>query len=248
MYQALEFANLAGVTVRALHHYDRLGLLKPSRRSASGYRLYTDRDLARLEQIVVLKYLGLPLKQIRSLLFQEPDLSAILVRQQRVLGERRRQLDRTIQAIEEAGRSLQHAQGPDWSLFKKIIQEIEMQNDNEWTKKYYSEEAQAKIAERQAAWTPELQEQVSRDWTQLFADIEASLKEDPASAKAQHLAARWQRLIAGFTGGDPAIQKGLNQLWSDRNNWPADVKAHGWQIKPEIQEFIMRAIGAAKSR
>ena len=44
------------VTVRTLHDSDRLGLLKPSRRSASGYRLYTDHDLARLEQIVVLKY------------------------------------------------------------------------------------------------------------------------------------------------------------------------------------------------
>jgi DNA-binding transcriptional MerR regulator len=58
IYQANEFAELAGVTVRALHHYDRLGLLKPSGRTNSGYRLYTDRDLVRLEQIVVLKFLG----------------------------------------------------------------------------------------------------------------------------------------------------------------------------------------------
>jgi DNA-binding transcriptional MerR regulator len=63
VYRIREFAALAGVTVRALHHYDRLGLLKPSGRSDRGYRLYRDCDLARLEHIVVLKFLGLPLKQ-----------------------------------------------------------------------------------------------------------------------------------------------------------------------------------------
>ncbi len=246
MYQAQQFANLAGVTVRSLHHYDRLGLLKPSRRSVSGYRLYTDRDLLRLEQIVVLKYLGLPLKQIRSLLRKESDLSDILRRQQATLAERRRQLDQTIRAIQEAARSFDHAQEPNWSLFKKIIQEIQMQNDNDWTKKYYSEEAQAKVAARQALWSPELQEQAGQDWAQLFADVEASLNEDPAGVKAQKLAARWRKLLAGFTGGDPEIQKGLNRMWSDQNNWPAGTEAKGWQIKPEIQEFILRAMRAAK--
>ena len=96
-------------------------MLKPARRSARGYRLYTDRDLARLEQIVVLKYLGLPLKQIRSLLRKESDLSDVLWRQQATLATRRRQLDQTIQAIQAAARSFNHAQEPDWSLFKKII-------------------------------------------------------------------------------------------------------------------------------
>ena len=64
LYQAHEFAELAGVTIRTLHHYDRLGLLKPSRRTEAGYRLYSESDLVRLEQIIVLKFLGLPLKRI----------------------------------------------------------------------------------------------------------------------------------------------------------------------------------------
>jgi len=57
-YQPHEFAKRAGVTIRALHHYDRLGLLKPSGRTAAGYRRYTDRDLVRLEQVVALKFIG----------------------------------------------------------------------------------------------------------------------------------------------------------------------------------------------
>ncbi len=67
-FKAQEFAQLAGVTVRTLHHYDRIGLLKPGGRTEAGYRLYRERDLARLEQITVLKFLGLSLRQIRDML------------------------------------------------------------------------------------------------------------------------------------------------------------------------------------
>src|SRR5947209_3389619 len=66
-YRVQEFAELTGVTVRALHHYDRLGLLKPQRTRA-GYRVYTVADLQTLEQIVALKFIGVPLKNVRSLL------------------------------------------------------------------------------------------------------------------------------------------------------------------------------------
>jgi len=54
--------------VRTLHHYDRLGLLKPSGHTEAGYRLYGERDFARLQQIVVLKFIGFPLKQIKNVL------------------------------------------------------------------------------------------------------------------------------------------------------------------------------------
>ena len=65
-YKAAEFAQLAGVTVRTLHHYDRLGLLKPTGHTAKGHRLYGERDFARLQQIVTLKFIGFPLKQIET--------------------------------------------------------------------------------------------------------------------------------------------------------------------------------------
>ena len=66
-YRVQQFSELAGVTVRALHHYDRLALLKP-RRTDAGYRVYSPSDLDRLERIVALKFLGLPLKQIKAVL------------------------------------------------------------------------------------------------------------------------------------------------------------------------------------
>ena len=66
-YQIHEFAELAGVTVKALRHYDRLDLLKP-KRNTGGYRMYAETDLERLEQIIALKFLGVPLKQIKIVL------------------------------------------------------------------------------------------------------------------------------------------------------------------------------------
>jgi DNA-binding transcriptional MerR regulator len=244
-YRVLEFAKLAGVTVRTLHHYDRMGLLKPKQRSSSGYRLYGNRDFGRLEQIVVLKFLGMPLKQIRNLLEKEAKLGEALRRQQRVLAEKRRQIDQAIVAISNAQSSFEAAGEPDWNLFRYVIQEIEMQNNMDWSNKYYSPEAQTKVEERKKLWSPELQERVSRDWAALFSDIEKSLGENPASERAQALAARWRKLVGEFTGGDPVIQEGLNEMWADKPNWPAQAQQN-YNIKPEITEFIMKAMKAGK--
>ena len=106
LYRVHEFAELAGVTVRALHHYDRLGLLRPTARTGSQYRLYSENDLARLEQIVVLKFLGMSLKEIGKLLEEESSLDAALRRQERVLTEKRRQLEQAMKTISNASSSL----------------------------------------------------------------------------------------------------------------------------------------------
>lgn len=243
MYRIQEFATLAGVTVRALHHYDRLGLLKPSGRSNAGYRLYRDCDFARLEQIVVLKFLGLPLKQIGRLLKRESPLRETLRRQQHVLAEKRHQLDIAIHAIAKAERSLTSGRQPEWDLFKDIVREIEMQNNTDWSKKYYTEDAKAKIEERRTLWSPELQAQITKDWTALYADVEAAMGagEDPSGAKAQALATRWRTLVEGFTGGDPDVQKGLNNMWADQANWPEGLQQR-FRIRPEMQAWITTAL------
>ena len=243
LFKAREFAKLAGVTVRALHHYDQLGLLKPKQRSRSGYRLYSQRDFARLEQIVVLKYLGMPLRQIRGLLEADADLAQALQRQQVVLAEKRRQLDRAVAAITNAQRCFDPQRDPNWDLLKYIIQEIEMQNSTDWTKKYYSPEAQEKVEARKSLWSPELQERVSKEWSVLLADVEAAFGKDPAGPMAQALAARWKKLVGEFTGGDPQIQHGLNAMYADQNNWPATTKS-AYAIKPEVMDFIVKAMRA----
>ena len=245
---ASEFAEMAGVTVRTLHYYDHLGLLRPTARSESGYRLYGEGDLQRLEQIIVLKFLGLPLKKIRELLDQDPPrLPDTLRRQREALEEKRRRLEMAIQAVAEAERLFASANEPAWAALKKIIEVIEMQNDNDWLMRYYNDAARAKLEERKNLWSPELQERVSKEWTELIAEVNASLDEDPASPKAQALAARWQKLVEGFTGGDPDITAGLKSLYSDRPNWPGQFRQ---QMAPfESQNagaFINKALAARK--
>ena len=139
MYRIREFAQLAGVTVKALHHYDRRGLLKP-RRSGSGYRLYVEHDLARLEQIVALKFLGLPLKEIKTLLDRDiPRLPEALRLQRTVLEEKRLLLERAIRAIVNAEELLQSGKEAGAAAIKRIIETMEMQT--EFMKNYYREEA-----------------------------------------------------------------------------------------------------------
>jgi DNA-binding transcriptional MerR regulator len=245
LYQASEFAKLAGVTVRALHHYDQLGLLRPKQRSRSGYRLYSARDFARLEQIVVLKFLGIPLKQIRRLLEPDARLSKVLRKQRDVLFARRHQLDKAIAAINNAQRALASESAPDWKLFQLIVKEFEMQNTTDWKGKYFSDDARAKVRERQKLWSPELQAKTTQDWTELYADVEACMGEDPASPKAQALAMRWKNLVAQFTGGDPEIQKGLNAMWADSANWPKENEAVRF-VRPDIHEYMVKVLRASK--
>ena len=146
MYRAGEFARLAGVTVRALHHYDRLGLLKPARRTAAGYRLYAEADFARLQQIVTLKFIGFPLRRIKDVLGRgASDLGTALRTQREILVEKGRHLARAVRAIEEAEALLAAGAGPGREAFAKIIEVIEMQNNTDWMMNYYSEAARGKI-------------------------------------------------------------------------------------------------------
>ena len=241
MYRVHQFAELAGVTVRTLHHYDKLGLLKPGRRTAAGYRVYEDRDLERLEQIVALKSLGMSLRQIRTVLNHAElhdgavGLRHVLRMQRVLLLEKRQMLDRAIQAIGEAER----APGP--ASLRKIIEVMEMETSNDWMSKYQTEESKAKIEARKQLWSPELQERISRQWNELIADVEAALGEDPASDKAQALAARWKELVEGFTGGDADITASVGRMWQDRASWPADMNTKSPVIRPEVWAFIAKA-------
>jgi DNA-binding transcriptional MerR regulator len=244
MFLAREFAERAGITVRTLHHYDRLGLLKPSRYTQAGYRLYGERDFARLQQIVMLKYIGLPLKEIKRLLDErELDLRMTLRLQRAVVEEKRRQLDSVIQAIERAESVMAMSDEPDWETFKQIIEVINMQNDMEWMKKYYTEEQLAELARR---GTPEVLERGQRDWAALIKEVEAAVAEgiDPESDRAQALAARWSKLIEEFTGGNPAIRESLTKLYQDQANWPSTFEK---PYTDDVGSFICRA-GAAQKK
>jgi len=102
-YTVGKVARLAGVTVRALHHYDEIGLLSPSDRSGAGYRRYDDSDLERLQQIMYYRELEFPLEEIAEIL-NDPaaDPASHLRRQHELLSERVAKLQKMLNAIEFA--------------------------------------------------------------------------------------------------------------------------------------------------
>jgi DNA-binding transcriptional MerR regulator len=220
------FADLAGVTVRALHHYDRLGLLRP-KRACSGYRLYSLRDLERLEQIAALKFLGLPLREIRGVLNRDGrPLGEVLRAQRRALEETRRRLDRAIGALADAEQSFQTGQPLDPAIVRRIMTVIDVQDYRDAMRTYHSDEGWAEI-ERRRRDTPdqhEAAEEGTRKWLALFKDVEAALGEDPASAGAQALLDRCDALIYEFTRGHKEITQGVARAWNDRPNWPAKMR------------------------
>jgi DNA-binding transcriptional MerR regulator len=237
-YQSHEFAKRAGVTVRALHHYDRLGLLKPTGRTTAGYRLYSDGDLVRLEQIVTLKFIGFPLTQIRDLLNRKDlDVVAALRQQRQIIAEKREHLDRAIRAIERAEQVLASGGHTDWEPFRKIIEVIQMQNRKDWMRKYYTEQQLNNLRKR---WTPEVQAESQRGWEELVRDTEVAIArgEDPHGEIAQRLAARRQKLLDQFTGGDPGIAESLEKLHADKENWPKDFKK---PYSDEVDQFLCEA-------
>lgn len=248
LWQTKQFAELSKVTVRTLHHYDRIGLLKPKHYDRNGFRLYGDAEFARLQQITTLKFIGFSLSQIKEILKeQEFDLAETLSLQRKIIEAQRNRLNLALEAIKRAERAFSESGATDWESFNKILEVINMEQNTDWTKKYYTESAQAKIEDRKSLWSPELQERVTRDWNELTRDVEAAIADgvSPTDERAQNLAARWNGLINEFTGGDPEIREGLNKMYADQESWQDKVS---WK-KPysdEVQNFISEAIKAGK--
>lgn len=241
-YRAKAFADKAGVTVRTLHFYDRQGLLKPAERTESGYRLYGDLELERLEQILALRFVGFGLEQIKELLAGPVrPLAAALRLQRGIIREQKTRLESAIAAIEEAELALcADGEADRWETLRTVIEVFKMKNDWSWTQNYYTDEDRVNLAERMKETPKEVAEQGQRDWAALIAEVEAAKNEDPAGERGQALARRWKDLVGQFTRGDAGIQKGLNALWSDDTHWPKDFK-RPWS--DEADAFIKRAMG-----
>ena len=262
-----EFAKLAGVTVRALHHYDRIGLLKPQR-TGSGFRVYDLKDMERLEQIAALKFLGIPLKEIKLLLKRGPlTLADSLQMQREALTEKRRLIDRALVAIEAAVKGIRSGQAQagqtragqmaDAAILRKIIEAIDMQPQENFMRKYYSDQAWLD-KERMARETPvEDRKKHVQAMRQVFAEIEADLDRDPASEDAQALTKRWLKQSETAHGGNQAVRAGNIEAWNDFQNWPPDqqdIVLVGFDLDLEdrtaslrrfenVTKFLGRAIG-----
>ena len=162
-----QVADVFGVTVRTLHHYDELGLLVPSERSAAGYRLYTEGDLTRLQQIVVYRRLELPLDEIASLLAGDEDPRSHLRRQREAVMTRLDELTDIVVAIDRAlERDMEERPATTAELKELFGDGFSDEHQQEAQERWGDTDAWRQSASRTKRYT-------AADWAQVKAEMEA---------------------------------------------------------------------------
>ncbi len=246
-YRIKEFADLTGVTVRALHHYDRIGLVRPRRRARNGYRVYAERDILRLQQVVTLKFMGFRLEEIRRILARPRYVvSRSLAVQVEAVDREIERLTRASRALRETAAAIAAGGRIDWTKLIHIMEELKMseKNKQEWTAKFFSEADMKEFAEIGKNYSPEAMKAYQDKWTALIEEVKANLNADPASPVAQDLARRWtEHLEAGY-GGHPGLQQKIGQAYQHAWKTGDDFGGH-MPFGPEIMEFIVKAKKAA---
>lgn len=208
-----ELASLTSLTVRTLHHYDEIGLLKPSEYTSSGHRLYGEEDIMRLQQILSLRQLGFSLEEIKNCL-QNPDFSTVKLIQSHIERlnrqiELQQQLTRLLKGISAL---LQADKKVDVDDLMKTIEVTKM--SEELFNQYYTQEQRQYLDERAQNLGEEKIQQVQKDWQDLFIAIEEEMSQgtEPTDAKVLVLAKRWTELVESFTGGDSGVTNSLNNM------------------------------------
>jgi MerR family transcriptional regulator, thiopeptide resistance regulator len=250
-----ELARRTGLTVRTLHHYDQIGLLKPSLHSEAGYRLYSAGDVARLQRVLSLRQLGFSLEQVRDCLDREgfSPLEVIGLHLNRL----REQIDlqrKLCERLETLAEHLRAASAPGGAAeevsadqFLQTIEEMTMLE--KIAEKYFTPEQRQSIqAERDRVGQAYL-EQRQEDWAALIAEVgaEKARGTDPADAKVAALARRWQDLLHWSTGGDPEVEAGMKRMWEERGDELAARFGSKYDSRP-VWGYITQAIAAAQNK
>lgn len=228
-----ELARRTGLTVRSLHHYHQIGLLRPSARSDAGYRLYTAEDVERLYRIIALRQLGLSLDDIGAALSgPEAPLQDLITKQIQALEltmARDRRLHRQLCAVRdtlEAGQSLDPS---------KWIDTMELMTMYE---KHFSAEELQRLPLYQNA-------DARSEWSALVGAVQSAMNRGakPGDADVDLLAFRWMQMLERDTGGNPNF---LMRLHSMNDDDPQVRQRTG--ITRELGSFVKQAIIAARLR
>lgn len=151
-YQIREISQMTSLTTRSLHYYDEIGLLKPTKRSESGYRLYSDMDLVRLQQITTLKFLGFTLSAIKKIM-ERPgfDVMTSIGIQARELTEKAAQIKEAASLLTYISSQLEMNQPVNWKSTAKIIEILELNTMNDQIlQKYQSEAEKSELGKKSA--------------------------------------------------------------------------------------------------
>jgi DNA-binding transcriptional MerR regulator len=239
-----DLAKQTGLSVRTLHYYDEIGLLKPSQRTEADHRLYTQEDIIRLQQIVSLRQLGFSLEEIKDCL-QNPDFSPVAVIQSHIA-----KLHEQIELQQKLARLLEgistRLQASEEVFISDLIQVIEVSKMTEALfNKYYTPEQRQYLDQRREVLGDDVIEQVQKDWQDLLARVQEEMNKgtDPTDEKVLILAKRWCELLDGFTGGNSGIRQSLNNMV--QSEYPQMQQQFGFPA-PELFEYIGKAQAALK--
>ncbi|MCW8450802.1 MerR family transcriptional regulator [Legionella quinlivanii] len=245
-WQPKEFANLAQVSVRTLHHYDKIGLLKPSLRQSNNYRLYSEKDLLKLQQIIALKFLGFELTQIQELLTRNDNATDHLVMQSRCLREKAASLMEASAILDRISQDCSNNKPIPW---KKVIELIEVykmaqQLDNTWVKEIFTPNELKDYAkfetELRTNSTPEQKEMFEKNWFHLVEEFKNSLQDDPNSETGIRLGKKLMDWVNNLYGKKYAhlrtkkFEKGFAE--------GKGLEEHG--LTPEIVGWMDKAMNA----
>lgn len=255
-----ELSQLTHISVQTLHHYDRIGLLKPSLRLANGYRVYSEKDLSKLQQIISLKFFGFELSQINELLSTDIDLIDHLSTQSKLLEEKAQSMLEASQTLKKIIANCNHDKPMTWETMVQLIEiyRATQQLEKTWVGKVFNQDELNLYAhfeqDLKTRFTENEIAHFEKERASIIDEIDANLDKDPASNFGFHLAKRgmdWSNKFYGKKYRTLAIniwQKGyksdyLNQIKTDYINLVDQKLSHenvAWFDKAVEHYYITR--------
>jgi MerR family transcriptional regulator, thiopeptide resistance regulator len=192
-----ELANETGLTVRALHHYDQIGLLKPSKETEGGHRVYSTADVEQLQKIITLKQLGFSLDKIKEAI-ASPEFSLSSATAQLRIDIEKRMAD--LKDIESRLRDAEHFQSNGEVRTDHILQLLSRMNLFE---RHLTQEQQELIKQHDLKFGPERLDELRREWLAATEELQRAMnaKLSPSDWHTKAICMRWFGLASAFTGG-----------------------------------------------
>ncbi len=222
-----EVAKLTGVTVRTLHYYDEIGLLKPSKVTESGYRLYSNADLERLQQILFFRELDFPLRDIREILLDPAyDKEIALQRHRKMLLEKRKHIDCLISLVDKTliGDCDMSFKQFDTTEIRKIKNEYTTEAKQRWG----NTAAFAEYEKKTSSYDDPQWKLLNGEGSDILQEFGKNRHLDPASREAQALVKKWQDYItANFYNCTNVILSCLGQMYIGDDRFTQNIDRYG---------------------
>lgn len=240
-----KLSRLSGVTVRALHHYDEIGLVRPSQRSAAGYRLYDDRDVLRLQQVLVFRELGVPLDEIGAAIDGASDRAALLRTHRGELARKRARIDAMLAAVDAALGALEKGQIMQPVDVKRMFEGFNPEDHEEEVRDRWGHtDAYEESARRTKQYGKPAWEAIRRESEGIYARLAALMQQgaavsDPAvqAGVEEHRAhiERW------FYPCSKQVHHGLGEMYVADSRFTANLD----KVAPGFARFLRDAIAAS---